>query len=233
MMRQLERIHPDLLLLGGDYTGSDLIGRMIAQSTGELYGARQAETRDQFFRSLAGFEAPLGKFAVPGDMDNALERSAQTSLADAAALGGVKLLRDEWTRVEINGQSIVLAGVDDWRTGIQDTRSPSRGLKGSDCVILMSHNPEAIFQLTGQPGEDGRPWIDAALSGHTLGGLIKLGGYEVFSLLASDERYRSGWQIADGAKILISEGLSGGFLPLRLGTCPQVHVITLRRQTNE
>ena len=233
MMKQLQQIHPDLLLLGGDYTGSDVIGRMIAQSTGELYGARQAETRNRFFLSLADFDAPLGKLAVPGDMDNALERSAQISLSDAAALGGVKLLRDEWTRVERNGQSIILAGADDWRTGIQDARTPSQGLKGSDCVILLSHNPEAIFQLADQPGEDGLPWIDAALSGHTLGGLVKLGGYEVFSPLASDGRYRSGWQIADGAKILISEGLCGSFLPLRLGTSPQVHVITLRRQTNE
>ena len=74
--------------------------------------------------------------------------------------------------------------------------------------------------------------IDVALSGHTLGGLIKLGGYEVFSPLASDKKYSSGWQIESGTKILISEGLSGGFLPLRLGTSAQVHVITLRRQTD-
>lgn len=231
LMKQLDVIHPDLLLLGGDYTGNDAIGRMMTQGSGDLYGARQIRDRDLFFCALEDFEAPLGKFAVPGDMDNALERSAQMALSDAAALGGVRLLRDEWFRVVKDGQAIVIAGVDDWRTGIQDVRSPSRGLKSGDCVILLSHSPEAVFQLTAQPGEDGGAWIDAALSGHTLGGQIKLGGYEVFSPLASDEKYRSGWQMVNGAKVLISEGLSGGFLPLRLGTNAQVHLITLRKQT--
>ena len=231
MMSRLQAIQPDLLILGGDITGNDVIGRMIAQGSGDLYGARQVRDRDMLFFALAGFEAPLGKFAVPGDMDNALERSAQMSLSDATDLGGVKLLRDEWTRVVKDGQSIVICGADDWRTGIQDTRTPARGLRGSDCVILVTHNPEAVFQLASQPGEDGGHWIDAALSGHTLGGQLKLGDYEVFSPLTGDEKYHSGWQIQDGAKILISEGLSGDFLPLRLGTGAQVHVITLRRQT--
>lgn len=232
LLEQLEALQPDLLLLGGDYTSNDIISRKIAQNDGDLYGARQIRDRDMFFFALADFDAPLGKFAVAGDMDNALERSAQMSLSDAADLGGVRLLRDEWVRVEKNGQSIVLSGADDWRTGIQDVRTPARGLRSQDCVILLTHNPEAVSQLCAQPGEDGGAWIDAALSGHTLGGLIKLGDYEVFSPLASDKKYSSGWQIENGTKILISEGLSGGFLPLRLGTSAQVHVITLRRQSD-
>ncbi len=233
LMKQLEAIQPDLLLLGGDFTGNDVVGRMMSQGSGDLYGARQIRDRDMLFFALADFHTPLGKYAVPGDMDNALERSAQMSLSDATDLGNVKLLRDEWTRVTKDGQSIVLSGTDDWRTGIQDVRTPSRGLRSGDCVILLTHNPEAVFQLVSQPGEDGGAWVDAAFSGHTLGGQVKLGGYEVFSPLSSDDKYRSGWQVENGAKILISEGLSGGFLPLRLGTSAQVHVITLRRPTTD
>ena len=233
LMRQIEVIQPDLLLLGGDFTGNDIVGRMIAQRSGDLYGARQIRDRDMFFFALADFETTLGKFAVPGDMDNALERSAQMSLSDATSLGGVRLLRDDWTRVTKDGQSIALCGADDWRTGLQDTRGPARGLRSSDCVILISHNPEAVFQLASQPGEDGGAWIDAALCGHTLGGQIKFGEYEVFNPLPREKKYHSGWQIENGTKILISEGLSGGFLPLRLGTSPQIHVITLRRQTTD
>ena len=233
LMRQLEQIQPDLLLLGGDYTGNDVIGRLICQSRGESFSAKQSETRALFFLSLADFEAPLGKFAVAGDMDNLLERSAAMSLEDAASLGGVTLLRDRSARVTKGGQSIVLAGADDWRTGMQDTRTPARGLRASDCVILLSHSPEAIPQLTVQPGEDGGRWIDAALTGHTLGGQIRVGGYEVFSPLAGDARYGAGWRLENGVKRLVSEGLSGSFLPLRLGTSAEVHVITLRRQTTE
>jgi len=233
LMRQLSRIQPDLLLLGGDYTGNDVIGRLISQSGREVYAARQTEMRDLFFLQLADFEAPLGKFAVAGDMDNLLERNAGAPLSEAAALGGVRLLRDEAARVTKDGQSLTLVGVDEWRTGMQNTRTPASGLRSADCVILLSHNPEAIPQLAAQPGVDGGTWIDAALAGHTLGGQVRLGGYEVFSPLASEERYRAGWHMENGVKVLISQGLCGSFLPLRLGTSAEVHVITLRRATIE
>ena len=233
LMKQLEKIQPDLLILGGDYTGNDILGELAVRNSREIYGSKQAEMREFFFLSLADFEAPLGKFAVAGDMDNLLERSAQTSLADAAAMGGVKLLRDETARIEKDGQTLALTGVDEWRTGIQDTRTPARGLRSGDCVILVCHNPEALPQLAAQPGEDGAQWIDAALTGHTLGGQIKIGGRELFNPLAGDERYSAGWHMESGVKLLISEGLCGSFLPLRLGTRSEIHVITLRRQTSE
>ena len=233
VMRELEKIQPDLLLLGGDYTGNDVIGRLVSEGRGELFGAKQSETRGLFFLSLADFPAPLGKFAVAGDMDNLLERSATMALEDAASLGGVTLLRDSSVRVTKGGQSIALVGVDDWRTGVQNTRTPARGMRSNDCVIVISHSPEAIPQLAAQPGEDGGRWIDAALTGHTLGGQIRVGGYEVFSPLAGDERYGAGWHMENGVKRLVSEGLCGGFLPLRWGTGAEVHVITLRRQTGE
>ena len=159
--------------------------------------------------------------------------SATMALEDAASLGGVTLLRDSSVRVTKGGQSIALVGVDDWRTGVQNTRTPARGMRSNDCVIVISHSPEAIPQLAAQPGEDGGHWIDAALTGHTLGGQIRVGGYEVFSPLAGDERYGAGWHMENGVKRLVSEGLCGGFLPLRWGTSAEVHVITLRRQTGE
>ncbi len=233
LMKELEKIQPDLLLLGGDYTGNDVLGRLICQSRGESFSARQTETRGLFFLALADFEAPLGKFAVAGDMDNLLERGAAMSLVDAASLGGVQLLRDESAVVHKGGQSIAIVGVDDWRSGMQDTHTPARGRRSDDCVIVLSHTPEAIPQLAVSPGQDGGRWVDAALTGHTLGGLVKLGGYEVFSPLASDDRYSAGWHLENGAKVLISQGLCGGFLPLRLGTYAEVHVITLRTETNE
>ena len=233
LMRQLERIQPDLLLLGGDYTGNDLVGRVASRGSAAQYGAKQSELRGLFFLSLADFEAPLGKYAVAGDMDNLLEPSATMTLEDAASLGGVTLLRDRTIRIEKGGQILTLAGVDDWRTGIQDTRTPARGVRDGDCVIVLSHSPEAIPQLSAQPGADGGRWIDAALTGHTLGGQIRIGEYEVFSPLAGDERYRAGWRLENGVKLLVSEGLCGNFLPLRFGTSPQIHVITLRRQAIE
>lgn len=231
LFAQLEKLKPDLLLLGGDYTGNDLI--RLASTIGDeaAYGAAMTEARDLFFLSLKDFDAPLGKFAVAGDMDNLLERSAGTSLADAAALGGVTLLRDEAARIIKDGATLTIVGVDDWRTGLQDVRTPAAGMAADDCVIVLSHTPEALPQLNGQIALGGGLWMDAALTGHTLGGQIRLGGRELFNPLSGDDRYLSGWHMENSTKTLISTGLSGATFTFRLGCTAQVHLITLRTQS--
>lgn len=231
LFAQLQRLSPDLLLLGGDYTGSDIVQMLVSLGQGTDYDEAMAETRDLFFLSLRSFAAPLGKYAVAGDLDNLLERSAGTSLEDAVALGDVTLLRDEAVSIVKDGQTLTLVGVDDWRTGLQDVRTPAAGRTADECVIVLSHTPEALPQLNGQPGQDGRLWMDAALTGHTLGGQIRLGGKELFNPLSNDERYLSGWHMENQTKTLISTGLSGATLSFRLGTTAQVHLITLRCQT--
>ena len=229
LMDQLARIKPDILLLGGDYTGNDILGRVISQSRGEPYGSRQTAMRETFFKALAGFEASLGKYAVPGDLDNELELNSLVPLSNVAEKGGVELLRDKAIRIEKGGQSIVLVGVDDWRTGIHDVTTPAQNIRSGDCAIVLTHSPEAVPQLLSRPGDDGGEWMDAALTGHTLGGLIRIMDYEVFNPLYGDDRYSSGWHMLGGATVLVGQGLNGSFLPLRLGTSPQVYVITLRR----
>ena len=233
LFKRLEKLKPDLLLLGGDYTGNDLVRLAANIGDDSAYDAAMTDLRDLFFMSLAEFDAPLGKFAVAGDMDNLLERSAGTPLEDAAALGGVTLLRDEAARVVKDGQTLTIVGVDDWRTGLQDARTPAAGLAADDCVIVLSHTPEALPQLNGQIALGGGLWMDAALTGHTLGGQIKLGKHELFNPLSSDERYLSGWHMENSTKTLISTGLSGATFTFRLVSTAQVHLITLRVQTED
>lgn len=231
LFSQLERLQPDLLLLGGDYTGNDLVKMISTIGDETAYDAEMTDMRDLFFLSLNTFEAPLGKFAVAGDMDNLLERSAGTTLEDAATLGSVTLLRDAAVQIVKDGATLTIVGVDDWRTGLQDVRTPVAGLSADDCVIVLSHTPEALPQLNGQIAQGGGLWMDAALTGHTLGGQIKLGDRELFNPLSSDDRYLSGWHMENSTKTLISTGLSGATLTFRLGSTAQVHLITLRTQS--
>lgn len=227
LMAELERLEPDLLLLGGDYTSFDPLMRVSAFFRRESSPyAVEAEMRDLFFLKLADFDAPLGKYAVAGEHDNLLERLSGYSLKEAAALGGVTLLRNEVVRIERDGQTLTLVGVDDWSTGLQDTRTPASLVSAKECVILLSHNPEAIISLNNQPASDGM-WIDAALTGHTHGGGISPFGSEWFNPLGRHERFRVGWHRENIAKVLISSGVGNDFLPLRLGAAPEVHLIEL------
>lgn len=229
LMEELKKLNPDLLLLGGDYSSFDPIMRISAGSSGKtgVY-ALETELRDLFFLSLSDFNPPLGKFGIAGEHDNLLERNSGTLLRDAMALGGVTLLKDEAVRISKDGASLTLVGADDWSTGLQDTRTLSDLVSARECVILLSHNPEAIPQLNNRPAADGL-WIDAALSGHTHGGGIELFGMELFNPLGREDRYRAGWHKENGAKMLISRGVGSDLLPMRLHASPEAHLITLSR----
>ena len=229
LIDELEKLNPDLLLLGGDYTNFDPLMRISAGSSGKtgVY-ALEAEYRDLFFLGLSDFNPPLGKYGVAGENDNLLERSAGVSLADAMQLGGVTLLRDEAVRIYKGDSYITLAGADDWSTGLQDTRALASQVSSKDCVILLCHNPEAIPSLNNQPAADGI-WIDAALSGHTHGGGINLFGRELFNALGANERFHAGWHVENSAKVLISRGVGNVFFPMRLNAAPEAHLITLTR----
>lgn len=232
LMDELMRLNPDLLLLGGDYTSFDPFMRITAALTGnpDAY-AVETEMRDLFFLNLSEYDPPLGKFGIAGESDNLLERNAGTSLRDAMSLGGVRLLRDEAATITKDGESIKLVGVDDWTTGTQDKRKAASLVSAEDCVILLCHNPEAIPALNNQPAADG-VWIDAALTGHTHGGGVRLFGYGLFSQLSNIPRYSTGWHLENTAKVLISGGVGNDLLPMRLGAEPQAHLLTLVRYSD-
>ena len=130
LFRRLEKLKPDLLLLGGDYTGNDLVRMAANIGDDSAYDAAMIDLRDLFFLSLSEFDTSLGKFAVAGDMDNLLERSAGTALEDAAALGGVTLLRDKAARVVKDGQTLTVVGVDELAHGASGRAHARGGIGG-------------------------------------------------------------------------------------------------------
>lgn len=231
MMKQLAEIEPDLILLGGDYNNYD---PLMSLQTGSRENGflREAQQRDEFFAALADLQPSYGIFAVAGEQDNLLDERTGGSLERAAALGGVTVLRDDAIRLEKNGQALLIAGVDDWKTGRQDVTSLPQALRSDDCVILLSHEPDAIPPLMDQPALDGGEWIDLALCGHLMGGQIQLLGRPLINPSIYADKYLEGWSREGSAKLLITRGVGcNPFLP-RLGSGPQVHLITLRTENH-
>jgi predicted MPP superfamily phosphohydrolase len=228
LVNQLQALKPDLVLLGGDYSSLDIedYGRALTGGL-QLPEAKKAlgEKRDQFFRLISSFEAPIGKYAVPGNHDYEL-----LGLDQAAELGGFTLLKNNGKVLTRNGQHLIVAGLDDWRSGEQDIKKIASSVRGSDFVILLSHNPDALPSVISQPGADGQPWADLVLSGHTHGGQIALFGHGLFSASIYGDRYRSGWYEDGASMLLVSNGVGDYMLPLRLGASPQVHLITLYKK---
>lgn len=228
LVNELASLKPDLLLMGGDFSALDALDYLRALTGGpSIAQAKQAlaAKRDQFFLMIRPFEAKLGKYAVPGNNDYEL-----THLDEAAALGGVKLIRNAGKVLTKNGRKLIIAGLDDWKDGTQDVGAVAGAVRGSDCVILLSHNPDALPSVIAQPSADDALWADLTLAGHTHGGQVTLFGWSPFTNSIYGRRYVSGWYEDAGALMLVSNGVGASGLPLRLGAPPRVHVITLNKK---
>lgn len=81
--------------------------------------------------------------------------------------------------------------------------------------ILITHDPKGYHNLDSNQKRN----IHMVLSGHTHGGQIRLFGWSLYP--------KGGWKIKDQTHVLISEGYGTTFVPLRLGTSAQCHLIKL------
>lgn len=218
LMRKLESLHPDLLLLGGDYSAASVMEAMNGISGGD--SAKAAD----FIAKLADFQAPLGKFAVCGENDDA------GALSPLFASSGVQLLEDSCVQVERNGQLIIIAGLSDVSANKTPYEKIGGYFSGGECVIAAAHNPSAYVGIRVAEANGGGAWADAVLSGHTLGGQIKIGDRTLRSMPEAEKRCIGGWYYENDLPMLVSQGVGCPGAKLRLGSESEIWLITLRKQ---
>jgi len=141
---------PDLIVFTGDLAQSD------------PWGSRGARPRLRELLRQAADRAPLGAYAVQGDVDHdwpaTLEGSGFVPLSDSSV--AVRLP---------DGHRVALVGL-----GLRNSRTRSvetlAGLLGSappaDARIVLGHSPDFALALSQLPG------VDLALAGHTHGGQV-------------------------------------------------------------
>ena len=114
----LDRIEPDILLLGGDYvTDNDSI--------------------DALFTTLGTVGATLGSYAVLGNH----ERGNAAQVAEAMERNGIVLLGDTCVRLHSAGSDIYVAGVLD-SFGNAGPGIPQAASDEGGFVILLAHTPD-------------------------------------------------------------------------------------------
>lgn len=202
LVNTVNALHPDLVLLGGDYYqwGRDLI--------------------QPCFEELRWIHAPLGKFGVLGNHDH-FEDYAMLARQGMANAGIVDLdNRAVW--IKRQGQRIKVGGIGDLQEDTQDLTPTLAETHERDFVMLISHNPEYAQQIRTQN-------IDMVLSGHTHGGQITLFGlWAPFMKLQHGQKYLKGMVETPFTKVIISNGLGMVSLPLRFCARPDLVVLTLR-----
>ena len=218
---QLQSLHPDMLILGGDYTSPSLLEALYrADDDGEIASQRQ-RSRENLFYYIKAFDAPLGKFGV-----SAPEDPYPDALAKQMQEAGVVPLFNDRAVIRVGGDTLWIVGVS---RDSAKLNSAGNAFQRSDCTIVVSYSPVVLPVLVTSEAQDGGRWADLALTGHTHGGQIRLFGRTALQLNRQEQHYLGGWTMENGLPILSTTGVGCEGINLRVGTEPEVWLITLRR----
>ena len=217
LFQRLQALAPDILVLGGDYASDSLFDVLNRSENGAATAEKCARARTDFFHYISGFSAPLGKYAIAAPEDG-----------DPQALSAL-LSECDFTPLIDSRAAVTLGGDTLWLCGVCGDAAPGdvTALRRGDCAVAVAWGPAAFPAiLTGEAG-DGGPWADLLLAGHTHGGQIRLFGRGVLPQTQIERRYAMGWHAENGVPVLLTSGVGCEGANLRLGTRPEVWLITL------
>ncbi len=199
----------------------DLVARIPADLvvfTGDQMDRRNSDA-PAFAEGFAGISAPLGVYGILGNHDHyidpelsigALERAGITPLVNATRI------------LERDGQRLALVGLEDLnaRNGSAPDYTLLSRLPGAFRICLC-HQPQGWHRALAAGAH-------LTLAGHTHGGQIALPTRNV-NPARLHTRYIAGPYRRDDAWLYVSRGVGVGAIPVRVGSPPEIDVITLRR----
>jgi uncharacterized protein len=190
----------------------------IIAIAGDAVDQRGHEHHVGFYGAM---HATLGKFASFGNWE-------YQGLCNLKALemyyerAGVRLLVNESVRLDAGGAPVDLVGLDDWRAGLPDYTVLGRLPPGPSRTIVMSHCP-----VTFAPIQQAATRPALVLAGHTHGGQIAPFGLAILVPEGSGP-YVKGWYEGNaGHAMYVSRGLGNSGLPVRIGSRPELVLMTL------
>lgn len=118
--------------------------------------------------------------------------------------------------------AIAIAGLDDLSRGRPDMQAALGDIPQQTFTIVVSHCPDLADRIA--PGHA----ADLLLAGHTHGGQICLFG-RALATETRNARYVRAWVEGPRCPVYISRGLGLTGFPVRLGSDPELPIITLKR----
>jgi uncharacterized protein len=179
-------------------------------------------------RALSAMSAPLGVYAVPGNHDvyagwPAVRRGMESL--------GWRVLVNTAVPLDRDGSRFWIAGIGDpaARSTLgraDDSAAPDvdRALGAvapGDFTVALAHNPVLWPQLAARG-------VHLTLSGHTHYGQIAIPGLR-WSLASAFLQHAMDLHRSAGSTLYINPGTNFWGIPLRIGTPPEVTVLTLRK----
>ncbi len=199
LVRKLQKLHPDVLLMGGDY------------QEGCQYVA-------PLFDALGEVKPPLGTYGVLGNND--YERCYE-DIVQSMKRNGMHLLEHKTDTIWLDDEYILVAGVRNPFDLKENGTSPTTRLSEDDFVLLLVHTPDYAQRVE-------VPNTDLVLAGHTHGGQVCILGYAPMIPSIYGKRFRYGKVETDErVPMIVTSGLGTSQRKVRIGIRPEVVVVTL------
>ncbi|MCH7618809.1 MAG: metallophosphoesterase [Candidatus Marinimicrobia bacterium] len=199
------RENPDIIIITGDFVSNSQKYIPICTS------------------GLRGLSAPGGVFGCLGNHDYYTGAAEVRNQMESI---GVNILVNSSAVVEVKGEKITIAGIDDLWVGKPDLDSTLRDADKELPLILMSHNPD-IFPLSAKYD------VDLTLSGHTHGGQVGLkflgNNYSFVHLVTP---FVSGEFKIGSSKLYVNRGIGTVGPPIRLNSTPEITLFSLGRDND-
>ena len=174
MVRIINGLKPDIVVATGDYLN-------------------HLSALPRFQDALQRLEAPLGKFAVMGNLDFCYQ---PLDVLDAT---GFRWLNRETVVVAKGSDSIGISGMD--FTGSDAPIDPITGLPRDRFNVFLFHTPDLIEDVCG-------PGVDLYLCGHTHGGQVTLPWYGALITFSKfGKKYESGLYRVGETTLYVNRGL--------------------------
>jgi predicted MPP superfamily phosphohydrolase len=201
-------LHPDLIVLTGDFVSVPLVGD-------EKKAAFAAEPCARLLRQMT---APHGLWAVMGNHDDGTDSQHVTRALQAE---NIQVLANQSQAIERDGARIWLAGVNDVLSKAADLPQTLRRVPAGEAVILLAHEPDFADEASRFP-------IDLQISGHSHGGQVRLPLLPPLYLPTLAKKYVWGKYQVGPLALYTNAGLGTVGVPMRLNCPPEITLLTLR-----
>lgn len=208
IVKQINVLHPDIVVAAGDFRGTSWIARKYADA--------------EAVAPLSSLRAPLGVYAVLGNNDYEHKTAANTPVREALQRAGVHVLGNQVARAGplaiggLEGRYSTAAASIARRRAVEEALKRTPGAK-----VLVAHRPDE-FRWAPR-------FVGLTLAGHTHCGQIVfplIGALETGSDFGSD--YLCGVRRDGGKLLVVTAGLGTSRLPIRIGAPPDIWLIELR-----
>lgn len=207
VVKKINEEHPDLILSTGDFVSG--------------HDPKQSLSIEEIAQELSKLKPKYGFYTVLGNHD---WWQSGEKIEKILEQNGIIVLGNENKKINIDGKTLYIAGVEDMDTRNIDL---AKALTNTNHpAILLTHTPDVFPFVTDKSNSKITGKVDLTLAGHTHGGQVNIPFIGPL-IVPSDygKKYAQGLIKENGKTIFVTKGIGTSILPVRFNCTPEIVVI--------